>query len=455
MFTEQDNRRGLVKTNWQGVRERVAKVAPVFAKLVDEVDPGDELPLFLAYYPYGAINSDTTSPLLPKVDGGEYRLTSEKAPKEIFEHLGYGSTSAPFSLILEKSFEFFTDLTSNKITTPKRIHGPGNFFPTGRFFTTHRRSYAPNSILTVSSGARSVFLLPNIGCNEQHTQLQIKFKINDGPAKSSYHHWNTFKEIINSKIMDSDWRSCILFFSEKILNKILNDKKWVFIKNYIMQFAWNATDSDRNQFYYDTILSVIQQKRNLRPNPFILDVAKDVLKVALGDLPGFEPLTDDEALPLSTLQAVFMNTYGIKKNPIIMGPKNFTFESSKHPIYYSLQNASPENFAPTSRTSATTLSEMRELAHVLTVFQEEMQKPSNLCEDTVFGELMKQVNFQYFHNRKDLHHVMQASSMIEDIDPRFKLQPKGHEEKTLAFASDSKFFRGSLLIKRRGTRDVY
>ncbi len=94
MYTEHDERRGLVKTNWANVRERVHKVNPEFATLVDEVNPGNDMPLFLAYYPYG-YNSGV-NPHLPKIDGGSYQLTKEETPKEIFKHLGYGSNSAPF-----------------------------------------------------------------------------------------------------------------------------------------------------------------------------------------------------------------------------------------------------------------------------------------------------------------------------------------------------------------------
>lgn len=37
MFTKNDERNGLVKTDWQAIRKRVAKVEPTFAKIVDEL----------------------------------------------------------------------------------------------------------------------------------------------------------------------------------------------------------------------------------------------------------------------------------------------------------------------------------------------------------------------------------------------------------------------------------
>jgi len=37
MVTEQDSGNGVVKVDWASVRNRVAKVEPTFAKIVDEI----------------------------------------------------------------------------------------------------------------------------------------------------------------------------------------------------------------------------------------------------------------------------------------------------------------------------------------------------------------------------------------------------------------------------------
>lgn len=456
MYTEHDERRGLVKTNWQGVRDRVAKVAPEFAALIDEVSPGDELPLFFAYYSYGKSIGDTRNPTLPNIDGSEYQLTAEEAPKEVFEHLGYGSDSAPFTMILEKACEFYSDLTDTEITSPKTIYRAGDFFPLSRFFTNHGRQYAPNCILTGVSGARSVFLLPKIGCKEHHSHLQEAFNIKSPPAKSLYQHWELFSELANNEIVNSDWKSCLLFFSEKFFNRILNDRVWLPIKNYILQYGWNKTDYDRNQFYYEIVLSTIQQKRNLKPNPFIFDAAKHAIKIALGASPGFEPLTDNELLPLETLQTIFKNIYGLKgQAPTIMGPKKFTFEKSHYPTYYSLQYTSPDVFSPTSRTTTSTLFEVRELAHIINVFQEELARENSLCDNTILQKLMENIEFSYFHNREDQHKVMQSSKLLGNFDERFTQTSTTALNKTDKLASDAKFFRGCVAIKTKGNENVH
>ena len=88
MLTEQDEGHGLVKVYWQDVRERVAKVELTFAKLVDELNPGKEFPLFLAYYPYGTPIADDVS-ILPKINGDIYYLNDPNAPEDVKKHLSY------------------------------------------------------------------------------------------------------------------------------------------------------------------------------------------------------------------------------------------------------------------------------------------------------------------------------------------------------------------------------
>ncbi len=98
MFTTTDERQGLVKTYWKNVRERIVKVEPEFSRIVDKLDPGEDFPLYLAYYPYGAQIGDHDGPLIPKLDGGQYYLSDPDVPKEIFKDLGYGKNDSPFAM---------------------------------------------------------------------------------------------------------------------------------------------------------------------------------------------------------------------------------------------------------------------------------------------------------------------------------------------------------------------
>ena len=197
MLTTVDSGKGLVKTSWDAVRTRVLKVAPEFTKLIDGLAPDKSYPLYLAYYPYGELKGDTISTFLPKIDGGNYRITDPSVPKDVGTHLGYATT--PFGMLLEKNLEYFIDLKDLGITIPWQLYSPGSFFPLARILQNQSdRVYSPNGLLNVVSGARSVFMLPKIGCSTHHLMLKRHYNVEPQPPKSLYDHWKVFKDILNN-----------------------------------------------------------------------------------------------------------------------------------------------------------------------------------------------------------------------------------------------------------------
>lgn len=454
MFTEHDERNGLVRVYWQDVRKRAAHVDRHLVELVDALSPGKDFPLYLAYYPYGALIGDTKSPFIPKPGGGSYRLSATEAPPLIMEELGYGHDSAPLGLVLEKELEFFLDLKEIGMTLPWCIYRPGTFMSFSRVLSRNQKHiYAPNGVLSSSSGARSVFMLPNISCQANHSNLQRDFNLKHPPPRSLYDHWGIFKEIAMSKAMDCSWRSCILFFPQRWVDTIHSDKAWSFLKLYCHERAWQAYEQDRNRIYYDIAFSVIQKKRNLRPNPYLADTARHLFSIALGEAPGYVPASNNDTCPWDTIQKAYVGSYGLKKyRPIVMHPTHFDFEADGLPIYYSLQHPSTQVFAPKSRRTSSTLYEMRELYHIMHIFTEELASQHSMCAGSIMGHIAKQVTFHYFHNEEDPHQTVRPSAEIASSDPRFSCAA-AHNASLDQFAADAKFVRGCIsIVGKQSTR---
>lgn len=449
MIDSDDNRNGLIKTSWRNVRDRVAKIEPIFAKIVDEIDPDQSYSLFLAYYPYGAIKGDTRSTLFPRSDGSYYRLTDPDADREVITHLGYSKDSAPFALLIEKNVELFVDLQNERITIPRILYTPGSFFPFARILSRNsNRTYAPNGVLTMVSGARSSFLLPNIGCAKNHANLQKDFNVQNPPAKSLYDQWEIFKEIVHSGVIKNDWRSCLLYFSQNWLDKMHTDKAWMKLKLYLFELAWKHYEFQRSHFYYDLSFSIIQKKRNLKPNPYLADTAKHLIATALGDAPGYVPASNDDAMPKEILQQAFVKSYGLKKYfPTILQPAHFYFENDQCPIYYSLQHPATHTFSPKSNITASTLAEMRELERITRIFTEELAKDNSTCSNTIISLLSKNVEFNYYHNKVDPHRAIKSSMEIFKNDYRFHHLDCSYVASGAKFASDAPFVRGCISIK--------
>lgn len=440
MITEYDERRHLVQTSWADIRERILQVEPAFTQLVDALSPDKSFPLFLAYLPYGALKGDTQSTFLPGKNGF-YRLTDPDAPKTIMTHLGYGKHSSPLGMVLEKQLEYFIDLKQERTTIPWAIYKPGTFFSFSRNLAeSQARTYAPNGVLTATAGARSVSMLPNIGCATNHINLQRDFNIKHAPPKSHYEHWHIFRDIIHSDIIPTDWQCCLVYFSEKWVNTLHHDPAWLRLKMYLHEKAWSYFEHQRCRIYYDIAFSMIQKKRNLKPNPYLADTARHLFTIALGDAPGYAPASQDDALPLHVIQKSYAESYGLKKYfPTVMTPAQFIFENTQTPIYYSLQQPSTFMFSPKSRNTASTIFDMRELHHIMDIFMTELAHDNSMCADTVINLKKHGITFNYYHNKMDSHRIIQASKNITELDSRFG--------NSATFASDAPFVRGCISIQ--------
>lgn len=438
-MTEYDEGRGLVKTCWADIRQRVLPVEPRFTQIVDNLNPDKTFPIYLAYLPYGSLKGDTTSTFLPDNKNSFFRLNDPNAPKDIIKHLGYGMHSSPLGMVLDKELEYFIDMRQERTTIPWAIYRPGTFFSFARNLNeANARTYAPNGVLTAASGARSVLMLPNIGCASNHINLQRDFNIRHSAPKSHYEHWMVFKDIIHSEALSCDWRSCLVYFSEKWVHHLHHDPAWLQLKMYLHEKAWGYFEHQRCRIYYDIAFSMIQKNRNLRPNPYLTDTARHLFTIALGDAPGYAPSCNNNSLPLDLIQKAYLQSYGLKKYyPTIMQPVKFHFETDKAPVYYSLQHPSTYMFSPKSRTTSNTVYEMRELQHIMRIFMSELADDKSMCSDTVINLKKHGIHFNYYHSKTDSHRVIQHSKMIAEADKRF----------TPSFACDAPFVRGCISIQ--------
>ena len=354
-------------------------------------------------------------------------------------------------MVLNKEIEYFIDLKTEGITIPWAVYSPGMFFSFSRNLSKDSsRTYSPNGVLSVTAGARSIFMLPNIGCTTNHANFQRDFNIRHVAPKSLYDHWHVFKEITDNKILECDWRACLLYFSEKWVTKIHTDEAWLPLKVYFHELAWKYFEYDRSRIYYEIAFCLIQKNRNLKPNPYLTDTARHLFAVAMGDAPGYTPACNENAAPTSLLQKVYVDSYGMKKYlPTIMKPSKFSFENDSLPTYYSLQNPSTFIFSPKSRSASSTQFEMRELQHIMNTFLNELQNNRSICSETVLNEIAKYTEFSYYHNKEDKHNIIQSSAAMFHVDKRFNTKSHYHSSPGAKFAADAPFVRGCISIKSK------
>jgi len=443
---------GIKKAYWADIREKLAKIEPEFTHIIDQINPDHTYPLYIAEYTYGTIIADPEDFYLPNNQGGTFTLNDDECPEEYRTHLGYGHNSLPMGVVLENNIEWSLNLTSNDLSIPWLLYKPGAFFSYAKVFGSNsNRIYAPNNVLTMTAGSKTAFMLPNIGCTTQHVNLQRDYFVKSSTPKKIQEHWEIFKEIYNSRNHRKPWTASIAYFSEKWYQQLNSDPAWKDLKLFLHQRAWENFDFRRNSVYYDMAYSIIQKSRNLKPNPYLADTAKHIFTIALGEAPGYAPAIDESSLPVAAIQQAYIQSYGLKKYiPTIMQPTYFNENKKVNAVYYSLQNPSTYSFSPKSTQTASTLSEMRELAHIIDIFTNELASKDVICSDTVINDLGTGLEFNYFHNKHDNHNIIQPSAQILENDSRFnkiqcKTQPHYHSE----FSADAPFVRGCIKISTK------
>jgi len=452
MVTEVDERNGIVKTYWLNIRDRVLAVEPEFARLVDELDLDKSYPFYLVYFPYGHLKGDTESSFIPRSDGSYYRLNDPQAPSDIVKNLGYGMNHAPLGMVLEKCFEFFIDMEDQKITLPDKIYRPGSFSS----FTRNLKnsllpfSFTSNKIHSTASGVRSTFILPNVGCFTNHKNLKRDLNINSPTPKFLYEHWKIFGEIANSQIVNSDWRACMVYFSKKFVDRLNDDESWMKLNNYLTLTCLRSLNYDLVKNYHEFIYSVIQRKKNLKPNPYLMDTVEHLFAITFGVIPAYSIALNNEYLPLNIIQKAYIEGYGLKNYiPTVMQPAYFDIEENNYPVYYSLQYPSTISFSPKSRKISSKLYEMREIEHIVKTFLLEITAKNFKYSDALLHYIGKKIEFNYFHSERDQHNTVKHTSELPKFDPRvLEIDPVLKVEGSV-FSVDSPFMRGCISINTK------
>lgn len=433
------------KVFWRDVSKDVHKISPELAKIIDEIDPGKDYPLYKASYPYGSLIVKEGVCFYPNQDGKLVTLEDESLPADVKKALGYAESMFPAGIVLQNSIEL-------SIPTTKRIILFKNLFTSGYIFALwgeleKHSSFHPHQLFDITSGARSIFFLPRISDAFRHRRLCQEFDFRLPPPTDLLSQWEVFKTIVKHPEAKCDWHSTLFYFSGKWLEKIRSDdKKWLLLSRYLFRFSWQNTSFLRNKILYDFVFSRIQETRNLRPNPYVADMVKHLFMMGIGALPGFAPALDNIGAPVNILQKIFLEVYRLDSHyaPTILHPHWFSPEKPSSPIYYSLVMPTSLEFSPRCRKDHYALVDLRELAHLSKIYLEEIPKDYLKISNTLFAEIVNKIKFDYYHDGFDRDKFAQLTSMMPLSDPTLIYCPAGFDNK--AFPVKAPFVRGCVKI---------
>jgi hypothetical protein len=432
---------------WKDIRETVLTINPVFAKVVDKLDPSDDYKLVKVKYPYGSlVLKDAILQIPHGADGTLTPITSTELDKDIKKLISYNLNSNPVSMVLKNTFEIYLPLPDRTIPLSGLIH-EGSIF--GTFRVLHpETSHQPQCNWNMTSGARSLFMLPKITESAKHLRIKKQFGLTVQKPMTLMAHWDVFRELANHADFPQKWDAEILFFSKQWFDH-LDDEAWVEFYYYLLRTVWGSTEFVRNQPIWNTIFSLILQDYETRPSAYITDTVKYLMHVGIGAQPGFSPARNNLSAPISGLQQVYTNEYEIRNYPpIIMCPEKYQMSSNESfPVYYSLQFPTAIEFGKSSRARPSLISDLHDIRSLLMRYEREISSDKYHTDGTPIHELFQKTNFDYFHNNVELHSGMQNSKFMPEKDSGLLTTLDGVKYET--FPDMCSFVKGCIRLSKK------
>lgn len=418
------------QVTWEQARTKVKKVNPALFRIIDELDPPKELELFIAQIPFGQEPVRRGVLYLPDNQGNLVKYNDNILNKKL-QKLAYNVGTNPVSLILQNSLEIYLNMKNH--TIPFIIAPPGALISAWSMLNPN--SYQPAFIWHVSAGARSLFMLSKISLDRKHNRLAQYLDISLDKPEHYANHGDAFRKIYESEHFKEDWYTEVLYFSKEWFDK-LQDPAWIKFAKYLYESYWKKTEFWHGEFLWDLIFSMIQQEKNLKPNPYVADTVKHLFAMSVGAYPGFAPAIDNSAAPISRLQELYKEIYQLEYAPIIMHPAYFQPKQNRS-IYYSLAYPTTTSFSAKSKRTANKITESKEIYRLLNKYLDSIKVDELNLYNSPLAKLPDLVEFEFYHSSetsKEIH----SSKFLSANDKNFMFGKNGK------FPDKSPFLRGCI-----------
>lgn len=425
---------------WLDFRDEIKKVDQELFNIIEKISPSKKYQLFKGEYLYGEKITDLGTICLPNEKGQLRRLDDGEISSRLKDQFNYCAT--PLIIQVGNGAEVFIEAFDRII--PLNVFHPGDLY--GLFEAVTPLTDCPiRPCWSVTAGARSVFFSAKISDAIGHKRLRTVYNAPEIPPKRLVDQWDTFRAINKNFSSKKLWRSSIIIFGKDWFDKNKNDISWLRFHKYLLVRAWQQAEGIRSRLVYDSLLwehfSKIVCKKNLKPNPYLIDTIKHILKIANGSYVGFKPINDNEKIfPSKIIEKAYLNTYGLKYFPLIIGPAVQNTKSKNTPIYYSLSYPTLLEGIPAIRTAPSIITELCDMRRLLNMLKDTLQGG----QDANFFKILHGFNFKYFHDGKEPFDHILNSELIPQHDANIANLLK--VSNLLAFPSHSPFFRGCVQI---------
>lgn len=435
---------GVEEITWREAKKLAVKGDQELFKILEEIDPSDEYTFLRMRYPFGSFIMHEDSVYIPFNGNKSVPLSAPEVPQILKDKLGY--RSIPFGMITENPVEVYRE-TDDRIFSVE-LSGANKGIEIGIF-----EFFGLTSCYSVTSGARSLFMIPKISETRHHKKLMTNYHLNCIQPRNIQRHWNVFKELYNSDLFQTKWEAEILYLTKPWDDMLAKSKKslaWEKLLNYLVKKCNEHSELGRRRLVLDVILwqqiSSSLDKQGFKPDNYITDTLKHLIYIFLGNMSGYRPITSDYGGPISEIQKIYAECYGLTQIPTMMGAVRYSLEKNV-PVYYSMQTPMMISSSPTIRKGETIIQEMRELMMLKPVLSEHQ---GNIKINNIkLHDLVRFMKLEYYHG--DQYSYGQDIRPTREIplhDPDFLYMPQNIQKKLTEFADNGSFIRGCIKISK-------
>lgn len=428
--------------SWKEIQKAAAKGCSELYKILNNIDPGEKYTFIRVRYPFGSIVMHEDEVYFPFERNNSIPLSAPEIPASIKEKLGY--RSIPFGMITSNPIEIYRE-TSDRVFSVE-LSGPNKGLEIGIF-----EYFGLTPCYSVSSGSRSLFMIPKISEARNHKKLMKHMQINCGQPRNIFKQWHIFRELYNSPIFNNPWECEIVYLTrawdEGLKKYARSSLSWAALESYLYKKGLEHSRLGHRKLVLDVLwpeIAAAWEENGLKPDVYTIDTLKQLIYIYLGGISGSRPAINDYAGPIQRLQEIYIEQYGLLKIPTIMIPCRF--EPDKNiPIYYSMQVPTMISSNPSHRKLQTVIEEIRELMAVKYALAKSSGKIK--LDNIELHQLVRSMKLEFFHS--DLYSYgkeIRPTTEIIQNDPDFLYNPVKNSK--LEFADNGSFIRGCIKISK-------
>ena len=305
---------------------------------------------------------------------------------------------------------------------------------------------------SLSSGARTIYLLPKISNSKGHKKLRQRYGLTTHAPHDWRNHWETFVEIANSKSLDNKWHNEFIFFSDKWFDTAIKDPAWKEFIDYMRNCAWIESNYWRNKMTFELFWEEFLHEMmhcNVKASLYVSLIAKQLILTGIGIVPGFCIANGDLSFaPLNQLIKAYTQDYKIEYAPLFMAPHILSLDDT-NPTYYSLQYPNLLETVPISnKLPEGVFSALTEVAELLDMFRNKFA-PERVIEGSPIDLFCKQINLHYFHSIEKKAYNIFSTNKIPELDGHISTLINESQKNRDNFPSSSIFLKGCVLLSKK------